>query len=114
MLGFRILHPLLEVSAPLFGTDVRNNFLVFTDAKSADEVNQGPRQAVTRAPVLREQRGQHSCFLHCDRGVDGGQAEFEVEQFPVDPGMVVIVRRQGAEALEVLDLRSYHINPLRV
>ena len=95
MFGFRIPRPLFEVPAPLFGTDIRDNFLVFIDAKSADEVNQGPRQAVTRAPVLREQRGQHSRFLHCDRGVDGGQKEFEVEQFPVDSGIVVIVRRQG-------------------
>lgn len=47
-------------------------------------------------------------------GVDGGQKEFEVEQFPVDSGIVVIVRRQGAETLEVPDLRSDHISPLRV
>ena len=40
MFGFRIPRPLFEVPAPLFGTDIRDNFLVFIDAKSADEVNQ--------------------------------------------------------------------------
>ena len=38
MFGFCIPRPLFEVPAPLFGTDIRDNFLVFINAKSADPV----------------------------------------------------------------------------
>ena len=64
-------------------------------------------------PVPREQRGQYSSLLHGDGRIDGGEEMLDVEQLPVDPGIVVVIRGQGSQALEFLDLRPDHGHPPR-